>query len=241
MVKDASKYGLAIQTLLGRKLYNWIVADKETATMMGSRRSKCFDHPVTVLPLDSIKGKEVDRNKLKIAQDLAGHPDLVQAAIDLIEYDPALEAPMKFAFSDIFVCANLDIANEVAFDKRIRVKCFTLDGDIVSPAGILTGGSRREDNKSNLLEVLDKLNELKADADRWREVERRARELSENAKKFRFYQDQLEKTDEAFLMCQQRLETSSAHRLLEEVKALESEVNTANEETSALQQSIKTL
>lgn len=40
------------------------------------------------------------------------------------------------------VCADLETANSIAFDPQFRKSCVTLDGDSVSPDGIVSGGSR---------------------------------------------------------------------------------------------------
>jgi structural maintenance of chromosome 2 len=34
----------------------------------------------------------------------------------------------------------MELARKIAFDPEIRIRCVTLEGDIVDPSGTLTGG-----------------------------------------------------------------------------------------------------
>jgi chromosome segregation ATPase len=47
-----------------------------------------------------------------------------------------------FGLGGFVVCSTADIAKRIAFNpnRNLRVKCVTLDGDIIDPAGTLTGG-----------------------------------------------------------------------------------------------------
>ena len=48
---------------------------------------------------------------------------------------------MKFWFGDVFICEDNETAKKVAYDPRVRMRCVTLDGDVYSPNGVLTGGN----------------------------------------------------------------------------------------------------
>ena len=39
------------------------------------------------------------------------------------------------------VCRDLNTAERVAFDRDINTKCVTLDGDVISPGGDMSGGA----------------------------------------------------------------------------------------------------
>lgn len=88
---------------------------------------------------------------------------MVFPALSLIDYDPAYHEVMKYVFGGKFVCANMNIAKQVAFNPQIHVSCVTLDGDDFNPDGVLSGGSR-----ANKESVLIKLNEVKAAAEELR-------------------------------------------------------------------------
>jgi structural maintenance of chromosome 2 len=65
-----------------------------------------------------------------------------QPAFELVEYSRELEPTIMFGLGGFVVCSSADIAKRIAFNpnRNLRVKCVTLDGDIIDPAGTLTGG-----------------------------------------------------------------------------------------------------
>jgi structural maintenance of chromosome 2 len=50
----------------------------------------------------------------------------------------------------------------VAFDPRVRMRCVTLEGDVYSPSGTLSGGSNNEEGKADdsILKRVKDLNKL---------------------------------------------------------------------------------
>lgn len=63
-------------------------------------------------------------------------------AYDLIDYDKSLEKSMIFVFGNFIVCSSQNIAKAISFHRnvRLRMKCVTLEGDIMDPSGTLQGG-----------------------------------------------------------------------------------------------------
>ena len=57
----------------------------------------------------------------------------------MVGYDEELEKAMAYVFGRSFICKDSDIAKKVTFDKNIRTRCVTLDGDVFEPSGTLTG------------------------------------------------------------------------------------------------------
>ena len=64
----------------------------------------------------------------------------VQTALSLVGYKSELKPAMEYVFGNSFVCNDMDSANKVTFDERVKKKSVTLDGDSFDPAGTLTGG-----------------------------------------------------------------------------------------------------
>lgn len=62
-----------------------------------------------------------------------------------MEYDKKLQKVMEFLFGNVLICKDIHVANRLAFDNRIRKKCVTLEGDVVDPAGTLSGGAPPKD------------------------------------------------------------------------------------------------
>lgn len=51
---------------------------------------------------------------------------------------------MEFVFGDAFICRDKYVAEKVAFHKRIKRVCITLDGDVYNPFGTLSGGALKK-------------------------------------------------------------------------------------------------
>ena len=64
---------------------------------------------------------------------------------------------MQYVFGRTFICKDMNVAQRVAFSKRISTKSVTLEGDVFDPSGTLTGGSRK--NSSSILFKLSELQE----------------------------------------------------------------------------------
>ena len=78
-------------------------------------------------------------------------------ALSLVGYANEEEAAMKFVFGNTLICDTTETAKAVTFDKSVRMKSVTQQGDVYDPSGTLTGGS--EPNSS---QILVKVQELKA-------------------------------------------------------------------------------
>ncbi len=63
---------------------------------------------------------------------------------------------MQYVFGAAFVCDDAETARKLAFDPRVNMICVTLDGDVYSPTGCLSGGSTRQGG----YEILRKVKEL---------------------------------------------------------------------------------
>ena len=53
-------------------------------------------------------------------------------------------------FGDAFVCEDSSTAKKLAFDPMVNMLCVTVDGDVYSPAGTLSGGSDSTEKMSVL-------------------------------------------------------------------------------------------
>lgn len=49
---------------------------------------------------------------------------------------------MEFVFGNTLICTDADTAKRVTFDKNVRTKSVTLEGDVYDPFGTLQGGSK---------------------------------------------------------------------------------------------------
>ena len=239
-IQDAGRFSVALEKVLGGKMFNWVVENDQVGRVLVTRSNKCFDRQVTVLPLTSIRGKRMDRRKLERAREIVGDPDLVHAAIDLVEFDPCLTPAMEFAFGDTLITANADISNKLAFHRDIKLKCVSLQGDVCSPSGTLAGGSKSS-NDFSLLKSLNELMELEDVGPVIDELKAKIKEFDKNKQTFTKLQQVLANAQQNYENTKTRLQASASHRLLEEVNNLQSQASKADSEISELSKTVKNL
>ncbi|EAY06811.1 SMC flexible hinge domain protein, putative [Trichomonas vaginalis G3] len=180
-MKDG-KYSLAAEQAAGGRLYYIVTDNKETATQL--IKPGVLQRRSTTIPLREIRYKNPDAEKVRKAQriDPSAHP-----LVDEVEYKKLFEPAIRYVFSDTLVVDTLQGAREVTFDKNIMMKSVTLEGDIVDPAGTLTGGSRPQN--SGIIEKISlftqKVNEEKDIKEKLRQINDELRTLENDSRKYR--------------------------------------------------------
>lgn len=135
------KYNVALSAAGGGTLYNLVVDNESTSKKIlqrGNLRTR-----TTIIPMNKIVGGTIPQNKVNFAQKLVGAENCVPA-LDCIRYDPSLKPVMEFAFGRVLICRDIDIAEKVSFHPQVKLRTITLDGDVIDPEGVLSGGAREE-------------------------------------------------------------------------------------------------
>jgi hypothetical protein len=63
---------------------------------------------------------------------------------------------MEWVFGNTLICKDADAAKRVTFDRNVRMKSVTVDGDVYDPFGTLSGGSKP--NSAGILVRVQELN-----------------------------------------------------------------------------------
>ena len=96
----------------------------------------------SILPLNRLRAKCTDPAKVQKAKNLAASKNSTAClALELVEFDEEVRQAMEYAFGNVIICDNPEVAKEIAFDKDIKNRTVTLEGDSFDPAGTMTGGS----------------------------------------------------------------------------------------------------
>lgn len=169
-VRD-NKNMLALSTAAGGSLYSMVTDTPETGKLVIQRGN--LQSRVTIIPLSKVSSRSLDPQRVRAAEQLVGAAN-VAPALSLIEYAPELDPAMKFAFGGTFVCKDINIAKKVAYNPNVMCRCVTLDGDVVSPDGTLSGGSAPKGG-AVLLEIAQ-INQLR---DRMAEAENELRQIGQ--------------------------------------------------------------
>ncbi|WUR02683.1 structural maintenance of chromosomes protein 2 (SMC2) [Vairimorpha necatrix] len=123
------KYKEAVFTIMGSKSKHVIVSDEK----IGSELLNTSDRRISVIPLNKIKSKFVDKNFIRKVKESKG-----KHMIDLITFDDKLRKAMEHVFNGYFVFEDSEMAKKMCYD--LKIMCITLDGNVYDPKGTLTGG-----------------------------------------------------------------------------------------------------
>lgn len=152
--------------------------------------------------------------------------DNVFHALSLIDYDNQLHPAMEWIFGQVFVCRDMASCMKVAFDKRISRKCITLDGDVVDPAGTLSGGAQIK--SSSVLAVVSELNrtqlELEENKGKLNRIMSQIEGLTRIATNYGDMKQKFEMRKREVEMLQQRLQQTTHHQYQQEVEELKKSI-----------------
>ncbi|EGG18907.1 structural maintenance of chromosome protein [Cavenderia fasciculata] len=218
-LKDADT-ATALEICAGGKLYNVIVEDEITGKALLAKGN--LRRRMTFLPLNQIDGYTIDDRKVKGAEKLAGK-DNVKTAISLVNYDPSLQKAMNFVFGSSFIAKDKKFAQMVAFDKDIKTKTISLEGDEYNPVGSLTGGSRQQ--SGSVLNQIQKLNEMNAQLRQHQtELEKINYQLAQaksSSDQYKQLKQNLQLKEHELGLINQRLEFNPQAQLLSSIKEIE--------------------
>ncbi len=148
IVSCDKKYENAIQTAIGGAMQNVVTADPQDAEYLINFLKKTEGGRVTFLPVTSVKPR-YNSQELILAKKEAGALGL---ATELVKYDNYYENVISFLLGGTLICDDLQKATIIARKYKFQFKIVTLDGDVLSQSGSMTGGSKRH-NDTNLLAV----------------------------------------------------------------------------------------
>ena len=165
-VKDPAM-STALEVVAGGKLYQVVVDTEVTGKALLSKGQ--LQKRVTIIPLNKIDARTCSNSQCAAAERVS-HGD-AKLALSLVTCDAEVEAVMAYVFGKAFVCKDAATARAVAFDKDVLTNCVTVEGDLLNPGGLLTGGSRN--NGNSVLAKLHALHSAETEADAPQGVARR--------------------------------------------------------------------
>jgi structural maintenance of chromosome 2 len=224
-VKDAMRHSTPLEIAAGNKLYQVVVDNEQTGKLLLSKG--VLRKRVTILPLNKISHRIIERNKLSLASNIAHHHNgSAELALELVGYDDEVINAMQHVFGNAIICSSSQIAEAITFDPAIRCRTITYDGDTFDPSGTITGGSRNQIGA--LLMKMNEMSELKSRYEEMREqnqhLERELEGLDEiNKTQFQSQQKIQLKLHEIQIL-EERLATSSYQQIDQEMQELEREI-----------------
>ena len=172
LLQAEKKYEMAIETALGGSIQNIVTDNEATAKYLIEYLKRGHFGRATFLPLTSMRGK-----KTQVNEDAARETGVLGVANALVSYDPVYEGLVAQLLGRTLVVDTIDHAIVIQRKYRQTLRMVTLEGELLSPGGSMTGGSFR--NNSNLL-------------GRRREIEELEKSVQGLAKELREIQQELE-------------------------------------------------
>lgn len=157
LIKTEAKFDVAIETALGASAQNIVTANPDDAKYLIEYLKRNKAGRVTFLPVTSVKPR-YENEQVRSALKEKGALGL---ANKLVSYDGYYENVISNLLGNTLIADNIENATQIANKYRFAFKIVTLEGDVFSPQGSMTGGSRRQDTP-NLLAGDRQLDEIRA-------------------------------------------------------------------------------
>ena len=216
------KYQTAIEIALGGSIQNIVTQDEEDAKVLINYLKEYKLGRATFLPITTVKPKFININDKK----LLSVNGCLGVASDLVKTDAKFKPVIDSLLGSTVVCDNLDNAVILAKKSSYSFRIVTLEGDVLSPQGSMSGGSK----KSNDSSLLSKENEIKKLA---KDIEEKSNELNNLVAQFNQNQDSLTK-----LKVMQNSETLALSNINSEFYTNNSKLESLNENKSSLVEQI---
>ncbi|TFK38253.1 condensin complex subunit SMC1 [Crucibulum laeve] len=127
------KYEVAVSTVLGRNIDAIVVDEEKTAIDCIEYMRNQRAGQATFIPLDTIQVKPINDKFRSFAKG-------ARLAVDVVQYEPALERAIQHACGSSLVCDSMEVARYVCYEKGQEVKAVTLEGTVIHKSGLITGG-----------------------------------------------------------------------------------------------------
>ena len=226
LIGTDERYALAVETALGGASQNVIVDTPEDGKHAINFLKRSNAGRATFLPLTSIKG-----NRL-IERGLENRAGFVGIALDLVRFNEKLTAVYRNLLGRTVIVETLDEAIQIAKAYDNRFKLVTLDGQVLSAGGSMTGGSSAK--TAGFLSRANEIEKLKVkQAELSKRLEAKRTELTDMERESKSATAELEtsrgelrQVEDSVLKLEGRLQTHNTVRaaLLQNCEDLEEEL-----------------
>ena len=166
LISVDKKYEIAIEMCLGQATQNIVTDTEEDAKKLVEYLRANKLGRASFLPVSSVKGKKLDRIIKNSTEGVIG------VASDLVKCDKKYEQIILNLLGRTLIVENMDTAIQMAKLNSYSFRIVTLDGDIISNTGSITGGSIQ----TKTVNILGRSREIE-------ELEKTLKELKEKKEK----------------------------------------------------------
>ncbi|MGI5839132.1 MAG: chromosome segregation protein SMC [bacterium] len=137
LLRVPAEYETAVSTALGGAMQNIVTTDTKAAQSAVEYLKRHQGGRATFLPLAVVKPSPVPA-KLAAAGQM---PGIISFAASLVAAEPAYKPVLDYLLGHVLVAVNLESALAAAAATGHRYRIVTLEGELLSPGGSITGGT----------------------------------------------------------------------------------------------------
>ena len=153
LIQAEKQYETAIETALGGSIQNIVTDNETTAKHLIEYLKKGKFGRATFLPLTSMQKRQAS-----VQDGVLQEPGVLGVASDLVSFEEEYRGMAVQLLGRTLVVDHIDHAIALGRKYRQSLRMVTLEGELLSPGGSMTGGSFR--NNSNLLGRRREIEEL---------------------------------------------------------------------------------
>ncbi|WXG45826.1 MAG: chromosome segregation protein SMC [Candidatus Atabeyarchaeum deiterrae] len=155
LIEVPDEYSTAVEASAGFRLTYVVTKSEDDAARLIEYLKKAKTGRASFLPLDALKAR--------IPTKYPKSEGVMGLISDLIKFNKEYEAAIDYVFGNTLLVKDLAVARSL---KNSDLRRVTLEGDVVEPAGLITGGFYRKgkqaDEKSSLIRLEEELKGLEA-------------------------------------------------------------------------------
>lgn len=172
LIRVKETYRTAIEIALGGASQNIVVSDENAGRQAIQFLRTRQAGRATFLPISVMKGRSVTPADRARAQ---AHPSFIGPADELVKCDPSIQMVIAHLLGNVMIAESLEGANALARRLGYKYRIVTLNGDVVSPGGAMTGGSLKKNSsgligrESEIEQISGQIKEMKKKQDELRQ------------------------------------------------------------------------
>ena len=174
LISVEKKYEVAIEMCLGQALQNIVTETEEDAKRLIEYLRDNKLGRASFLPISSIKGRKLDKILKNNVEGIIG------IASDLVRCDKKYEQIVLNLLGRTLIVENMETAIKVARANSNAFRIVTLQGDIISNTGAISGGSIQ----TKTVNILGRNREIESLEKELKEIEQKVKEKSEEKRKY---------------------------------------------------------
>jgi chromosome segregation protein len=134
VVSSAPEFENAIEAVLGERLQYVIVESHSQGVEAIDYLKTAAEGRASLIPMARLRDADA------WLPEAAAHPGVVAAAVDVVRFEPSYDKVVRFLLGDALIVRDLPSALELWQSSEPKRTLVTLDGEVLDPSGVVTGG-----------------------------------------------------------------------------------------------------